>query len=97
MTPGGRDSRRAARSFSGVSWVARRLPRRSVAALGDIQVHDGTFLDVEDFLVAIDVVRAADRHEAIELAATHPLAGYFAIEVRPCWSSTAPDGPESQA
>jgi hypothetical protein len=39
---------------------------------GDIEVHDGTFLDVEDFLVAIDVVRSADRQEAIEVAATSP-------------------------
>jgi hypothetical protein len=64
---------------------------------GGIQVHDGTFLDVEDFLIAIDVVRSADRQEAIELAATHPLASYHAIEVRPCWTSPAPEELESQA
>jgi hypothetical protein len=63
---------------------------------GDIQVHAGTFLDVEDFLIAIDVVRAADRQEAIEIAATHPLAGRYAIEVRPCWSKAAHEGPEPQ-
>jgi hypothetical protein len=62
---------------------------------GDLQVHDGTFLDVEDFLVAIDVVRCADRQGAIEVAATHPLAGYYAIEVRPCWSSAAQERSES--
>ncbi|HEY2657509.1 MAG TPA: YciI family protein [Solirubrobacteraceae bacterium] len=64
---------------------------------GDIQAHDGTFLDVGDFLVAIDVVRSADRQEAIEVAATHPLAGCYAIEVRPCWSNAAHEGTEPHA
>jgi hypothetical protein len=41
---------------------------------------------LEDFLAGIDVVFSADRGQAIELAATHPIARYYTIEVRPFYS-----------
>jgi hypothetical protein len=35
------------------------------------------------YIAGIDVVSCADRKQAIQLAAAHPIARYHAIEVRP--------------
>jgi hypothetical protein len=59
---------------------------------GEMQFKRGPFLDIEEFIAGIDVVRCTDRQEAIELAAAHPIAQYHSIEVRPFWSEKrAPD------
>jgi hypothetical protein len=50
---------------------------------GETLLSDGPFLDIEQFIAGIDVVSCADRQQAIELAAAHPIARYHAIEVRP--------------
>ncbi len=50
---------------------------------GEMHVSEGPFVDIEEFIAGIDVVSCADRQQAIELAATHPIARYHAIEVRP--------------
>jgi hypothetical protein len=50
---------------------------------GETVLSDGSFTKLEDFLAGIDVVSCADREQAIELAGTHPIARYHAIEVRP--------------
>lgn len=49
-------------------------------------LSDGPFIETKEFVAGIDVVRCAGRQEAIELAAAHPLARYYAIEVRPFMS-----------
>ena len=49
-------------------------------------VTDGPFIETKEFIAGIDVVRCADRQQAIELAAAHPIARYHAIEVRPFYS-----------
>ncbi len=49
---------------------------------GETRLADGPFLDLEAFIGAIDVVVCAGREQAVELAATHPLARDHAIEVR---------------
>ena len=41
----------------------------------------GAFLDVPGSIAGIDVVRAADRRQAAQLASTHPLARHQVIEV----------------
>jgi hypothetical protein len=66
---------------------------------GRTQLNDGSFLDLEEFIAAIDVVRCASREQAIELAATHPLARYYAVEARPFYSAAihAQRQAESQA
>ncbi len=53
---------------------------------GEAILSDGSFVDIEESIAAIDVVSCADRGQAIELAATHPLARYYAIEARPFYS-----------
>jgi len=53
---------------------------------GEMQLSDGPFIETKEFIAGIDVVSCADRQQAIELAAAHPIARYHAIEVRPFYS-----------
>jgi hypothetical protein len=53
---------------------------------GETLLSDGPVIATDEFMAGIDVVRCADRRQAILLAATHPVARYSAIEVRPFWS-----------
>ncbi|MGA2012725.1 MAG: YciI family protein [Solirubrobacteraceae bacterium] len=53
---------------------------------GETRLHDGPFLDTEEFIACLDVVSCADRRQAIEIAAAHPFARYHAVEVRPFYS-----------
>src|SRR5262249_43697246 len=48
---------------------------------GETRLADGPFLDPDAFIGAIDVVSCGGREEALELAATNPLARDHAIEV----------------
>jgi len=48
---------------------------------GEVRTSDGPFLNTEEFIAGIDVIRAADRQRATQVAATHPLARQHAIEV----------------
>jgi len=50
---------------------------------GETIVSDGPFIETKEFIGGIDVVDCASREEAIGLAATHPLARFHMIEVRP--------------
>ena len=53
---------------------------------GQTLISDGPFIETKEFIAGIDVVRCADREQAIQLAAAHPIARYHAIEVRPLYS-----------
>ncbi len=53
---------------------------------GETLLSDGPFIETKEFIAGIDVVSCADRQQAIQLAASHPIARYHAIEVRPFWS-----------
>jgi hypothetical protein len=53
---------------------------------GHTLISDGPFIKTMEFIAGIDIVRCADRQQAIELAAAHPIARYHAIEVRPFYS-----------
>ena len=53
---------------------------------GQTLLSDGPGIETTDFVAGIDVVSCADRQQAIQLAASHPIARYHAIEVRPFWS-----------
>ena len=77
----------------------RDLEARGLLVLGNplagpdaattVRVRDGKTLlggpvaQTTDYIAGIDVVSCADRQQAIQLAATHPIARYHAIEVRP--------------
>jgi len=53
---------------------------------GETLITDGPFTETKEFIAGIDVVSCADRQQAIQLAAAHPIARYHAIEVRPFYS-----------
>lgn len=53
---------------------------------GQTLLSDGPFIETKEFIAGIDVVSCADRQQAIQLAAAHPIARYHAIEVRPFYS-----------
>jgi hypothetical protein len=50
---------------------------------GQTLLSDGPVTLATEFVGGIDVVRCADREQAIQLAAAHPIARYHAVEVRP--------------
>jgi len=52
---------------------------------GEKLLSDGPFIETKEFIAGIDVVSCADRQQAIQLAAAHPIARYHTIEVRPFW------------
>jgi hypothetical protein len=53
---------------------------------GQTLLSPGPFTTTEEFIAGIDVVSCADRQQAIQLAAAHPVARFHAIEVRPFYS-----------
>ena len=53
---------------------------------GQTQLAAGPATGTGTFVASIDVVNCADRQQAIELAAAHPMARDHAIEVRPFYS-----------
>jgi hypothetical protein len=53
---------------------------------GKTQLGDGPGIATEESIGGIDVVSCADRRQAVELAAAHPIARHHAIEVRPFFS-----------
>ncbi len=50
---------------------------------GSRELTTGPFTQIPQAMVEIDVVDCADRVQAIEIAATHPMAREYAVEVRP--------------
>lgn len=50
---------------------------------GETLLSDGPFVETREFIAGFDIVDCTSREEAIELAATHPLARYHMVEVRP--------------
>jgi hypothetical protein len=75
----------------GVRLLGRELDLPETAATvrvrdGETLVTDGPGIATKEFIAGIDVVGCADRQQAIQLAAAHPIARYHAIEVRPFWS-----------
>jgi hypothetical protein len=50
---------------------------------GETLRTDGPFFPAGQVIAGLDVVSCADRQQAIGLAATHPLARYHPVEVRP--------------
>ena len=72
----------------GVRLLGRPLNLPETAATvrvrdGQTLLSDGPGVQAKEFIAGIDVVSCADRQQAIQLAAAHPIARYHAIEVRP--------------
>lgn len=53
---------------------------------GRTLLSDGPVTKTTEYIAGIDVVSCADRQQAIQLAAAHPIARYHTIEVRPFYS-----------
>jgi hypothetical protein len=70
----------------GAPQTARTLRTRD----GQVQVGEGPFLAIPEFIRSIDVVRTADLDQAVALAARHPLAQRHALEVRPFYTGPMP-------
>jgi hypothetical protein len=71
--------------------LGNALQRRGTATTvrvrnGETLLSDEPFTKTEEYIGEIDVVSCADRQQATQLAATHPIARYHAIEVRPFYS-----------
>jgi hypothetical protein len=52
---------------------------------GDTVISDGPFVDAKEFIGGFAIVDCHSREEAVAHAATHPLAHYHRVEVRPFW------------
>jgi len=52
---------------------------------GDAVTTDGPFAETKEAVGGFDLLECASLEEAVEIAATHPLAQIGTIEVRPLW------------
>ncbi len=54
---------------------------------GKTLVTDGPFAETKEAVGGFDLLECGSLEEAVEIAATHPLAAMGAIEVRPLWGN----------
>jgi hypothetical protein len=54
---------------------------------GEVLLADGPFAETKEQVGGITVIECADLDEALEAAASHPVARVGMIEVRPVWPS----------
>ena len=54
---------------------------------GEKMVTDGPFVETKEAIGGFDLLECDSLDEAVEIAATHPLAQAGTIEVRPLWGS----------
>src|SRR5829696_747747 len=54
---------------------------------GKTSVTDGPFAETKEAVGGFDLLECESLEEAVEIAATHPLAEAGAIEVRPLWAN----------
>jgi hypothetical protein len=54
---------------------------------GETLIADGPFAETKEQIGGFDIVECADLAEAIGVAASHPVARFGSIEVRPFWES----------
>jgi hypothetical protein len=52
---------------------------------GKVVVSDGPFAEAKEVIGGFDVIDCANRDEAIEIAAKHPMARFGQIEIREFW------------
>jgi hypothetical protein len=60
---------------------ATTVRRRS----GKVLVTDGPFAETKEWIAGFDILDCANLDEAIDIAATHPMARFGRIEIRPFW------------
>jgi hypothetical protein len=52
---------------------------------GEVLLADGPFAETKEQIGGLTVIECADLDEAIAVAASHPVARYGMVEVRPLW------------
>jgi hypothetical protein len=52
---------------------------------GELQLTDGPFAETKEQISGYELIECADLDQAIEVAAGHPTAAGFAVEIRPFW------------
>jgi hypothetical protein len=52
---------------------------------GELLVVDGPFAETKEQISGFEVIECTDLDEAIEVAAGHPTAARFSVEIRPFW------------
>jgi hypothetical protein len=52
---------------------------------GERLLSDGPFAETKEQILGFDLIECGDLDEALEIAATHPVAAFGSIEVRPLW------------
>ena len=65
-------------------------PRRARSVrvrAGKKMVTDGPFAETKEAVGGFDLIECGSFEEAVEIAASHPLAGIGTIEVRPLWGN----------
>ena len=68
---------------------------------GQVLITDGPFTETKEWITGFDIIECADFNEAVDIAASHPMARFGRIEVRPFRpedpgeSRTASDAPMS--
>ncbi|MGO9954534.1 MAG: YciI family protein [Solirubrobacteraceae bacterium] len=50
---------------------------------GEVVIADGPFAETNELIAGFDLLQCADLDEAIEVAATHPVARFGSLELRP--------------
>ena len=53
---------------------------------GEVLLSDGPFAETKEQIAGFDILECKDLDEAIEVAASHPMARNGQIEVRPFWT-----------
>jgi hypothetical protein len=51
----------------------------------EVLLADGPFAETKEQIGGLSVIECADLAEAVEVAATHPVARFGMVEVRPLW------------
>jgi hypothetical protein len=52
---------------------------------GEVLLADGPFAETKEQIGGVTVIECADLDEAVSVAASHPVARYGMVEVRPLW------------
>jgi hypothetical protein len=54
---------------------------------GDVSMTDGPFAETKEAVGGFDLIECGSLAEAVEIAASHPMAEAGTIEVRPLWGN----------
>jgi uncharacterized protein (TIGR02246 family) len=76
-----------------------RLPADAVTVRvrgGEVLCTDGPFVETKGYVAGFDILECQSLEEAVEVAATHPVASIGAIEVRAFWDGESAEDAAAQ-